>query len=98
MNRCDEVHSSGTQVLQNVSMVFFCIFVILHHANLVRDTFASLVSVCPAGMNVRYEEYATFIQKLVLCCGETLPKINQAMFNGPVGCNQEPSKALEQPW
>lgn len=73
-------------------------FCIMFCANLGRDAFASLVRFCPAGMNVRYEVYAAFIQKLVLCCGKTLPKINRAMFTGPVGCNQEPSKALEQPW
>lgn len=70
-------------------------FCIMFCTNLVRDTFAFLVSFCPAGMNARYVEYATFIQKLVLCCGKTLPKINRAMFNGPGGCNQEPSKDLE---
>lgn len=31
MNRCNEVHPSGTQGLQDVSTVVFCIFGILHH-------------------------------------------------------------------
>lgn len=84
-----------------VSVVVLFIFnVLLYHVsgNLVSDSFASLVGFCLAGVNAWYEDYATFIRKLVLCCGKTLPKINRAMLNAPVGCNQEPSKALEQPW
>lgn len=56
----------------------FCLSFVVY-GNLVSDSFASLVGFCLAGMNAWYEDYATFIRKLVLCWGKTLPKINRAM-------------------